>query len=212
VVAGPEDAAKRKAPLLEDSELEALRPVCQLHPNRAVALVGEATADGAAAKTGVRGREPAGVDPVDPRCSWPTLVPWVAPRLRAVPYCRSAETIPGCITTGPRGSAACSPRPWWSPGDRCGAGAVGLAWTTARRWSSRYSKRKATTCASPSTSCAELADEVRAIAREQQRWIKIASAYPVGPGTKNARGVEHTDWIPIDQATYEACLETRGAR
>jgi hypothetical protein len=25
---------------------------------------------------------------------------------------------------------------------------------------------------------AELADEVRAIAREQQRWLKIASAYP----------------------------------
>ncbi|MCX6364217.1 MAG: NYN domain-containing protein [Actinobacteria bacterium] len=59
---------------------------------------------------------------------------------------------------------------------------------------------------------AELADEVRAIAREQQRWIKIASAYPVGPGTRNARGVEHTDWIPIDRATYEACLETREAR
>jgi hypothetical protein len=25
---------------------------------------------------------------------------------------------------------------------------------------------------------AELADEVRAIAREQQRWLKIANAYP----------------------------------
>lgn len=59
---------------------------------------------------------------------------------------------------------------------------------------------------------AELADEMRAIAREQQRWIKIASAYPVGPGTRNARGVERTDWIPIDRATYEACMETREAR
>ena len=59
---------------------------------------------------------------------------------------------------------------------------------------------------------AELADEARAIAREQQRWIKIASAYPVGPGTRNARGVEHTDWIPIERATYEACLETREVR
>jgi len=53
---------------------------------------------------------------------------------------------------------------------------------------------------------------VRAIAREQQRWIKITRAYPVGPGTRNARGVEHTDWIPIDPTTYEAFLETRGAR
>ena len=59
---------------------------------------------------------------------------------------------------------------------------------------------------------AELADEVRAIARERQRWIRIASAYPVGPGTRNARGVERTDWIPIDRATYEACMETREAR
>ena len=59
---------------------------------------------------------------------------------------------------------------------------------------------------------AELADEVRAIAREQQRWIRIASAYPVGPGTRNARGVARTDWIPIDRTTYEACLETREAR
>ena len=59
---------------------------------------------------------------------------------------------------------------------------------------------------------AELADEVRAIAREQQRWIRIASAYPVGPGTRNARGVERTDWIPIDRATYEACMETREGR
>ena len=59
---------------------------------------------------------------------------------------------------------------------------------------------------------AELANEVRAIAREQQRWIRIASAYPVGPGTRNARGVERTDWIPIDRATYEACMETREAR
>ena len=59
---------------------------------------------------------------------------------------------------------------------------------------------------------AELADEVRAITREQQRWIRIASAYPVGPGTRNARGVECTDWIPIDRATYAASMETREAR
>ena len=59
---------------------------------------------------------------------------------------------------------------------------------------------------------AERADEVRTIAREQQRWIKIASAYPVGRGTKNPRGVARTDWIPIDRTTYEACLETREGR
>ncbi len=53
---------------------------------------------------------------------------------------------------------------------------------------------------------AEVAAEVRTISREQRRWVKIASAYPVGDGTVNRRGVDRTDWVPIDRATYEACL------
>jgi uncharacterized LabA/DUF88 family protein len=59
---------------------------------------------------------------------------------------------------------------------------------------------------------AELAREVRVIAAEQQRWIKIASAYPVGPGLANTRGVDRTDWIPLDRAAYEACLDVREYR
>jgi hypothetical protein len=59
---------------------------------------------------------------------------------------------------------------------------------------------------------AELAREVRVIAADQQRWIKIASAYPVGPGLANARGVDRTDWIPLDRAAYEACLDLRDYR
>ena len=57
---------------------------------------------------------------------------------------------------------------------------------------------------------AELADEVRFVARRQCRWVKIASAFPVGPGTRNRRGVDHTDWVPIDSAMWEACLDRRG--
>lgn len=53
---------------------------------------------------------------------------------------------------------------------------------------------------------AEVAAEVRDIAREQRRWVKVASAYPVGEGTRNRRGVDRTDWIRIDRETYEACL------
>jgi len=53
----------------------------------------------------------------------------------------------------------------------------------------------------------ELAREVRVVAAEQRRWIKIASAYPVGPGSVNVRGVDRTDWIAVDQAAYEACLD-----
>jgi len=56
---------------------------------------------------------------------------------------------------------------------------------------------------------AEAALEVRTIAHAQQRWIKIASAFPVGEGTTNRRGVDRTDWLPIDHATYAACLLRR---
>lgn len=54
---------------------------------------------------------------------------------------------------------------------------------------------------------AEVAAEIRVIAREDDRWIKVASAYPVGPGTTNRRGVDRTDWIRIDQATYDRCID-----
>jgi hypothetical protein len=33
----------------------------------------------------------------------------------------------------------------------------------------------------------------------------MASAFPLGPGTVNARGVNGTDWIPIERSTYDAC-------
>ena len=58
----------------------------------------------------------------------------------------------------------------------------------------------------------EAADEVRLIAREQQRWIKLASAFPSSPTAKNARGIDKTDWIAIDRATYDSCLDTRDYR
>lgn len=53
----------------------------------------------------------------------------------------------------------------------------------------------------------EVADEVRSIGIEQQRWIKIASAYPDSPTRTNRRGVNRTDWIRIDRTTYDACLD-----
>jgi uncharacterized LabA/DUF88 family protein len=58
----------------------------------------------------------------------------------------------------------------------------------------------------------EVADELRVIAREQGRWIKIASAYPHSPTSRNTRGINRTDWIRIDRATYEACLDARDYR
>ena len=58
----------------------------------------------------------------------------------------------------------------------------------------------------------EVADEIRMIAHEQKRWIKMASAYPKSPAVKNWRGIDKTDWIPIDRATYDACRDPRDYR
>lgn len=58
----------------------------------------------------------------------------------------------------------------------------------------------------------EVADEIRVIAQEQSRWIKIASAYPFSPASPRVRGINKTDWIRIDRATYDTCLDTRDYR
>lgn len=58
----------------------------------------------------------------------------------------------------------------------------------------------------------EVAEEIRTIATEQDRWIKVASAYPAAAGYRNARGINKTDWIPIDKALYDACIDQRDYR
>ncbi len=58
----------------------------------------------------------------------------------------------------------------------------------------------------------EVAREIRVIARKQGRWIKIASAYPRGEGSGKRPGIDLTDWIPIDRATYDACVDPRDYR
>jgi len=58
----------------------------------------------------------------------------------------------------------------------------------------------------------EVADEIRAIARDQGRWIKIASAFPFSPTSTNRRGVNGTDWIRLDRATYDLALDPRDYR
>jgi hypothetical protein len=46
----------------------------------------------------------------------------------------------------------------------------------------------------------EVADEIRMIAREQNRWIKLACAFPSSPMSRNRRGIDKTDWIRIRAA------------
>lgn len=53
----------------------------------------------------------------------------------------------------------------------------------------------------------EVVDEVKKISIVQQRWIKVASAFPLSPTTENRRGINNTDWVKIDQATYDTCLD-----
>jgi len=58
----------------------------------------------------------------------------------------------------------------------------------------------------------EVAEEIRVIAQERSRWIKVASAYPLSPTTRNRRGINRTDWLPISRAMYDACLDRRDYR
>lgn len=53
----------------------------------------------------------------------------------------------------------------------------------------------------------EVADEVRTVSREQDRWIKMACAFPISPTLHNRRGINRTDWTRFDKETYEACID-----
>lgn len=57
----------------------------------------------------------------------------------------------------------------------------------------------------------EVADEVMRISKEQKRWIKIASAFPVSP-TYKIRGIDRTEWIKIERKIYDSCLDLRDYR
>jgi len=58
----------------------------------------------------------------------------------------------------------------------------------------------------------EVADEIRIIARQQGRWIRIACAYPVSPTISNRRGINGTHWIQMDRQFYDACLDPKDYR
>ena len=59
---------------------------------------------------------------------------------------------------------------------------------------------------------AEVAREVRDIARSQGRWLKIVSAFPHGDRATSARGIDRTDWFRMDRAFYDAFLDPRDYR
>lgn len=53
----------------------------------------------------------------------------------------------------------------------------------------------------------EAVEDVKKIAALKNRWIKTACAFPVSPTVVNPRGINGTDWIRIDRATYDSCLD-----
>ena len=57
----------------------------------------------------------------------------------------------------------------------------------------------------------EVAEEIVKISIEQNRWIKIASAFPVSP-TYKSRGIDKTEWIKIDKKAYDACIDSNDYR
>jgi len=59
---------------------------------------------------------------------------------------------------------------------------------------------------------AEVADEVRDIARARGVWLKVVSAVPSGPNASSRRGIDKTDWFRMDKAFYDACLDPRDYR
>ncbi len=58
----------------------------------------------------------------------------------------------------------------------------------------------------------EVVHEVRQISIEQDRWIKLACAFPVGPNATSKRGIGETDWVRINEADYNRCLDPKDYR
>jgi uncharacterized LabA/DUF88 family protein len=58
----------------------------------------------------------------------------------------------------------------------------------------------------------EAATEIRTISQQQNRWIKVVSAFPWSPAAHNKRGINSTDWLKIDRATYDKCIDPKDYR
>lgn len=58
----------------------------------------------------------------------------------------------------------------------------------------------------------EVVQEVKDIAAEQRREIILACAFPDGPKATSKRGIDKTNWIRMDEAFYNACLDPRDYR
>ena len=58
----------------------------------------------------------------------------------------------------------------------------------------------------------EAVQDVKKISILQNRWIKLACAFPISPTVPKTRGINGTDWIQIDRAMYDACIDPNDYR
>lgn len=58
----------------------------------------------------------------------------------------------------------------------------------------------------------EAVKEIRDIAGEQGRVIRIISAFPESTIASAARGIDKTEWFKFDKAFYDACIDPRDHR
>lgn len=65
---------------------------------------------------------------------------------------------------------------------------------------------------SQDTDLNEAISACRIILTRQKRTVKFESAFPVGPGTTNTRGLAGTTWRVIDKAMYDRCRDPREYR
>jgi len=52
-----------------------------------------------------------------------------------------------------------------------------------------------------------VAGQVRGISLEKAHLMKVLSAFPVSPTLQNNRGIKGMEWIKIDKATYDLCID-----
>jgi uncharacterized LabA/DUF88 family protein len=58
----------------------------------------------------------------------------------------------------------------------------------------------------------EVVDEIKKIARLQNRWIKVACPFPSSSTASNPCGINGSDWIPFDKSFYDTCIDKRDYR
>lgn len=59
---------------------------------------------------------------------------------------------------------------------------------------------------------AEVAMELREVSKTNDRWIKIASAFPIHNNGSKERGIKGTDWIKITKENYDSCIDNNDYR